>query len=137
MGSVYNKIVDYLEEQEEVIGTENAAYIQDDELLEKMFNLITSLDADKLSEMESEELVSIIDELAGEDDEEIDEIQRVRISPADKRKRSRQYKKNKSKIKIKAKRYRRTASYKKYKKKTKRMSRSGKTSTGKRVRKFI
>lgn len=136
MNSVYDKIVNYLNEQE-VIGTENANYLKDDELLEKMYNFITSLDSNKLSDMEAEELVAIIDDLAGGDEEELDEIQRVRMSPADKRKRSKDYKKNKSRIKIKAKRYRRTAAYKKYKKKSKRMSRTGKTSTGKRVRKFI
>lgn len=136
MNSVYDKIDNYLNEQE-VIGTENANYLKDDELLEKMYNFITSLDSNKLSDMEAEELVGIIDELAGEDEDELDEIQRVRMSPADKRKRSKAYKKNKSRIKIKAKRYRRTASYKKYKKKSKRMSKTGKTSTGKRVRKFI
>ena len=135
MSSIYDRITHYLEEQED-ISTDSASYLEDDALLEKMYNFIISLDPDKLNDMEAGELVDIIDELAGEEDE-IDEIQRVRISPADKRKRSKAYKKNKSKIKIAAKRYRRTAGYKKYKRKSKRMSRTGKTSTGKRVRKFI
>jgi hypothetical protein len=135
MSSIYDRITNYLKEQED-IGTEDANYLEDDALLEKMYNFITSLDPDKLTDMEAGELVDIIDMLADED-EEVDEVQRVRISPAEKRKRSKAYKKNKSKIKIAAKRYRRTASYKKYKKKSKRMSRTGKTSTGKRVRKFI
>ena len=135
MSSIYDRITHYLEEQED-ISTDRASYLEDDALLEKMYKFIISLDPDKLNDMEAGELVDIIDELAGEEDE-IDEIQRVRISPADKRKRSKAYKKNKSKIKIAAKRYRRTAGYKKYKRKSKRMSRTGKTSTGKRVRKFI
>ena len=136
MTSTYDKITNYLEEQED-ISTEGANYLNDDALLEKMYNFITSLDPDKLTDMEAGELVDIIDELAGEDDDELDEIKRVRISPADKRKRSKAYKKNRSKIKIAAKRYRRTAGFKRYKRKSKRMSRTGKTSTGKRVRKFI
>jgi hypothetical protein len=136
MTSTYDKIEKYLQEQED-ISTEEANYLNDDALLEKMYNFITSLDPDKLTDMEAGELVDIIDELAGENDDELDEIKRVRISPADKRKRSKAYKKNRSKIKISAKRYRRTAGYKRYKRKSKRMSRTGKTSTGKRVRKFI
>jgi hypothetical protein len=138
MSSVCDKITNYLEEQED-ISTDGAAYLEDAALLEKMYNFIISLDPDKLNDMEAGELVDIIDELADEDEDEdeIDEIKRVRISPADKRKRSKAYKKNKSKIKIAAKRYRRTAGYKRYKRKSKRMSRTGKTSTGKRVRKFI
>jgi hypothetical protein len=135
-----DKITSYLGEQEEVMmgGTEQLNYLEDDELLEKMYDLITSLDPNKLSELQAEELVGIIDDIAGDDeDEELEEVKRVRISPAAKRERKKQYKKNRNKLKIKAKRYRKTAGYKKYKKKTKRMSRSGKTSTGKLVRKFI
>jgi hypothetical protein len=135
-----DKRTSYLGEQEEVMmgGTEQLNYLEDDELLEKMYDLITSLDPNKLSELQAEELVGIIDDIAGDDeDEELEEVKRVRISPAAKRERKKQYKKNRNKLKIKAKRYRKTAGYKKYKKKTKRMSRSGKTSTGKLVRKFI
>lgn len=134
-----DKITSYLGEQEEVMmgGIEQLNYLEDDELLEKMYDLITSLDPNKLSELQAEELVGIIDDIAGDDDEELEEIKRVRISPAAKRERKKQYKKNRNKLKIKAKRYRKTAGYKRYKKKTKRMSRSGKTSTGKLVRKFI
>lgn len=132
-----DKITNYLNDQEDFDpGSYGIEYLEDDALLEKMYNFIVSLDSDKLSDDQANELVSIIDNLAG-DEEEIDEIQRVRMNPAAKRKRKALYRKNKSKIKIKAKRYRRTAGYKKYKKKAKRLSKTGKTSTGKRVRKFI
>ena len=134
-----DKISSYLNEQEVMIGgIEQLKYLEDDELLEKMYDFITTLDPNNLSDLQAEELVGIIDDISVQDDEEdIDEIKRVRISPAAKRERKKQYKKNRQKIKIKAKRYRKTASYKRYKRKTKRMSRSGKTSTGKLVRKFI
>jgi len=135
---IEDKIMSHLNDEDGVVSsTDQLEYLEDGELLEKMYDFLVTLDPDKLSEWQSDNLVGIIDELAGEDEEEIDEVKRVRISPAEKRKRARSYKKNRNKIKIKAKRYRKTASYKRYKKKSKRMSKSGKTSTGKLVRKFI
>lgn len=135
--SIEDRIMSHLNDEDGVVAsTDQLEYMEDDELLEKMYDLITTLDADKLSEWQAEQLVDIIDDLAG-DDEPVDEVKRVRISPAEKRNRARSYKKNKQKIKVRAKRYRKTAGYKKYKKKSKRMSKSGKTSTGKLVRKFI
>ena len=87
-----DKISSYLNEQEVMIGgIEQLKYLEDDELLEKMYDFITTLDPNNLSDLQAEELVGIIDDIAGEDDEEdIDEIKRVRISPAAKRERKKQ-----------------------------------------------
>jgi hypothetical protein len=134
-----DKIISYLQEQSDEIdiNTDTAEYVSDEDLLEKMFDFITSLDPNKLSDEQAQELVNIVDHLSEKPEEEIQEIKRVRISPAEKRKRRALYRKNKQKILAKARRYRKTSSYKKYKKKAKRMSRTGKTSTGKMIRKFI
>ncbi len=119
-------------------------YVEDGDILEKMYDLIISLDPDKLSDENADNLVGIIDDLADrpaeEDEEEMEEAiaaKRVRISPAAKRKRKKEYRKKRAKIRVKAKRYRKTAGYKKYQRKSKRLKKAGKTSTGKRIRKFI
>jgi len=55
-----------------------------------------------------------------------------RTKPLDKLKRKNKYRKNKAKIKLSQKKFRRTASFKKYKAKAKRLGKLGKTSSGKR-----
>jgi len=114
MSQILNKINEYLEE---------------DDLSFKMFDFITSLNEEQINDNQINEIVDIVDL--------IDEIQRVKISPAAKRERKKAYKKNRQKIKIASKRFRKTAKFKKYVKKKKIKARSGKTSTGKRIRKFL
>ena len=109
-------------------------YLNEDDLLDRMFDFITSLNEEQINEDQAIEIVDIVDII---DEEEIDEIQRVKINPAEKRERKKAYKKNKQKIKITAKRFRKTAKFKKYVKKKKIKSKSGKTSSGKRIRKFL
>ena len=74
-----------------------------------------------------------------EQDEELDEAsrKRVKISNSEKIKRKKLYRKNKVKIKKKLKKYRKTSTFKKYKKKSKRMSKRGKTASGKRQTKYV
>ena len=59
-----DRIESYLSEQEVLVGgVEQLNYMEDDELLEKMYVFITSLDPNKLSEWQAEELVGIKDDL--------------------------------------------------------------------------
>lgn len=62
---------------------------------------------------------------------------KVHIKAADKQKHRREYRRNKAKIKLRLKRYRKTAAYRRWLKKYKRMSKRGLTATGKRKRKYI
>lgn len=130
MESILDKINEYFDE------TEDEKHEESSDILDEMYNLITSLDPDKLSDEQADLFVEIIDNLADETNEAV-AAKKVKINPADKRKRRQQYRKNKAKIKVKAKRYRKTASFKKWKKKSDRKKSAGKTATGKRIRKFL
>jgi len=59
------KITSYLNEQDEIVigGVEQIQYLEDDELFEKMYEFINSLDSNKLPDLQSEELELIKDEL--------------------------------------------------------------------------
>ena len=60
-----DKITSYLNEQDEIVigGVEQIQYLEDDELFEKMYEFINSLDSNKLPDLQSEELELIKDEL--------------------------------------------------------------------------
>lgn len=125
----------------------------DDELDDLIVNFLLDLDEEMLSEDMQMQYHEIMEELFGDDDmdpipmdptimegEEEEELEEApmakkakRISPAVKAKRKRLYRKNKAKIKLKSKKRRKTSSFKKQQKKAKRMKKSGKTSTGKRI----
>jgi hypothetical protein len=127
-------------------------------IIDKAVDIIMELDAESLSEGQAEEVMNIIDLLEGltskqekklpeplkkaikkkkgikddeEEDDTVDEIKKVRIDPAARRKRKQEYKKNKAKRKMAAKKYRKSAKGKQMAKKAKRMAKSGKTATGK------
>ena len=59
------KITSYLNEHDEIVigGVEQIQYLEDDELFEKMYEFINSLDSNKLPDLQSEELELIKDEL--------------------------------------------------------------------------
>lgn len=60
-----DKIMSYLDEQEEIIigGIDQLQYMEDDDLLEKMIEFVNSLDSNKLPDLQAEELELIKDEL--------------------------------------------------------------------------
>ena len=108
--------------------------------MNKMVDFIISLDVDSLSESKQEELMEIVDLIAGPDEEDLEEAvgaKRQKIDRAARRQRKREYRKKRAQIKLKLKKYRRTAKFKKYERMKKRKAKQGKTSTGKRVRTFI
>jgi len=120
-----------------------------DEVFERMFDFVTSLEPEQLTEEQAEVLYGIIEDIdlkfddgtgeEDEDEEDVDEAARpkmVRINRAARRKRKMAYKKNRAKLRMKAKRYRKSARGKRLAKKAKIMARRGKTATGKRIRRF-
>lgn len=127
------RIHNYLTEDEEMF--EQDEIFDDSEVMDKMFEFITNLE--DLPEDKALEVLDIIEELAPEDIEEAIAAKRVKIDPKERRKRKREYRKKKAQLKMKARRFRRTAKFKKYKRMKERKAKSGKTATGKRIRKFI
>lgn len=132
--SIQDKIENYLNEDEDLLE-EDDDFSGDAELMEKMFDFITSLD--DLPEDKQIEAAEIINEIAPAEVDEAISAKRVKIKPAEKRKRKREYRKKRAKLKMKGRRFRRTAKFKKWQRMKKRKAKSGKTATGKRVRKFI
>lgn len=130
---ITEKIENYLNEDEEVF--EEGELFDDSSVMDKMFDFITSLE--DLPEDKQLEAMEIIDELAPEEVDEAISAKRVKIKPAERRKRKREYRKKRAQLKMKAKRFRRTAKFKMWQRKKKRKAKSGKTATGKRIRKFI
>lgn len=109
----------------------------DEKISIKMFEFITELNENQFSDIQLKEIVDIINNI-NEVDKEFDEsLKKVRIDPKKKRERSRAYKKNKQKLKIKAKKFRKTAKFKKWQKKSKKKAASGKTASGKKKVKFV
>ncbi len=108
----------------------------DDELMEKMFDFITSLDVEQISEDQADEIIEILELL---DPEDISEVfkKRTRRDLGAARKRRREFRRKRAQIKIKARKYRRSAGGKKTLRKAKRMGKRGRTSTGRRQRKFV
>jgi hypothetical protein len=122
----------------------------EEKMFDRMFEFITSLEPDQLTEEQAGEVIDIIEEMELEyegvdEDEEFDEEEedlneaprRVRRNKALKRKRSMQYRKEKSKRKRQVKLYRKSARGRLMQKKAKRMSKMGKTATGKRKRTYV
>jgi len=112
----------------------------EEEYLDLMIQFLTELDIDMLSEEKQVQYYEIMDMLAEE--EELDdeccepEVMEARlkrhIKKSDKNKRKREYRKNKGKLKRAAKKMRKTSSFKKKMKKSKRMGKRNLTGTGKR-----
>jgi len=138
-----DELIDVLEdfEQEFMANNEELAVLMTHALLE----VVEEMPEDQVN-MIGEKIYDIFD---GEDDdngmeEEIDEDQ-IDEFVAKKKKRDkiqrlqarRTYRKTKSKIKLKSARFRKTSGYKRYSRKKKRLGLRGKTSTGKRITKFI
>ena len=141
MANVIDKIKAYIDPEDE---EEDIEYEEATDILDRMYDLMTSLDPDKMTDKQAQTFISIMNDLADEDDEEEESsrneafvAKRVKISPSEKRKRRQQYRKKRAQIKVKAKKYRRTPGFKKWKRKTKIKRKSGKTATGSRIRKFI
>jgi hypothetical protein len=108
--------------------------IYSDDILNRMFEFVTDLDPDILSEKQAGILYEIIEDIDLRM-EGIDEAtpKKVRVKPGDKRENKLYYKKNRQKIKREASKYRKTSKGKQLAKKTKINNKRGKTATGKRM----
>jgi len=133
--TIQDRIENYLNEDDEDILEHDGELYDDSNVMDRMFEFITNLD--DLPEDKQLEVLAIVEDLAPEDVDEATAAKRVKINPAEKRKRKREYRKKRAKLKMKARRFRRTAKFKKYKRLKDRKAKSGKTATGKRIRKFI
>lgn len=144
--NIADKLDNYLNENENL---DEFLPDEDTELMGRMLDFIMNLDSENLTEDQIEEVTDIIDNIADDDineifdedeDEDVDEAfsaKKVKIKPSDKRKRRMEYRRNRAAIKLRAKKFRRTTKYKQWKRKKIRKARSGKTATGKRIRKFL
>lgn len=142
--SIQDKIDNYLNEDdtfEELLLEEDIDLEADVNLMHRMFEFITNLSPENLTEEQQIEFLDIIDEVADEPSgEEVNELfaaKRKKINRALRRKRKRLYRKTRVKVKMAARKFRRTAAYKAYKRLKKRKAKSGKTARGKRISKHI
>jgi len=117
-----------------------------EEMFDKMFEFIVSLDPAQLTEEQAGSIVEMIEEIELEyegvdesDDYDLDEEEdldeapkRVKVNKSARRARAKAYRKNKAKRKMAAKKYRKSSAGKMMAKKAKRNSKRGKTATGKR-----
>lgn len=132
---INEKLTNYLNENETLDIDDD--FSGDADIMNRMYEFIVSLDSETMTEDQIEEATAIIDAIADEDMSEAISAKKVKISPAAKRQRRLEYRKNRAQLKMKAKRFRRTTKFKKYTRVKKRKARSGKTTTGKRIRKFL
>lgn len=134
-------MVDILDRLETFLGSNvsnsfGTTPVYSEDILNRMFEFVTNLDPDILSEDQATVLSEIIEDIDLKM-EGIDEAaKKVKIKPADKRERKLYYKKNKQKIKMKAKKYRKSSTGKRLAKKAKIMNKRGRTATGKRIRTY-
>jgi hypothetical protein len=141
MGTLKN-IDKYLEEKKAVGNadedTDDLSLEEQDDLMDLMLDLIFDLDEDQITDNQAGIINEIVD-ILDDDDEELDEVFKIRKRRdlGQKRKRRREYRRKKSSKKLRAKRYRRSAKGKITLRKAKRKGKFGRTSTGKRQRKFI
>lgn len=145
MGTIKN-IDKYLSEKKATGDSDNFETPDDlspenqEDLMDLMLDLIFDLDEKQITDSQADIITEIVDILDDdEDNDSVDEVFKIR-KRRDlnlKRTRRRQYRRKKSSRKLRAKRYRRSAKGKLTMRKAKRKGKFGRTSTGKRQRKFI
>jgi hypothetical protein len=129
----------------------------DGDILNRLFDFVTDLDPDQLTEEQADVLYEIIEDVDfdaddeeeeyyergdegedGLDEEDLDEAPiKRRINKQVRRQRALKYRKNRAKVKQKAKKYRKTAKYKQLQKRAKMKARSGRTATGRRKVRYV
>jgi hypothetical protein len=146
---IENKIKEYLAlEMDQIIEQEQED--ETDPVFDMMVDLITSLDADSLTDDQAEllgDILDSVDELGldddddsedddSEDDDSEDEVSEKKIQKISRKEHlslRKDYKRNKAKFKMMNKMFRKTSAYKMWKKKHKRMVKAGRTKTKKYV----
>lgn len=107
------------------------------DILDEMFDLITALNPEKITEEQAIIISNIIDMLDPEPIQEGFFKRRVRRDLKVARERRRNYRRNRAKLKRKARKYRRSAKGKQTLRKAKRFGKFGRTSRGIRKKTFI
>lgn len=134
MSDIQKKLEDYLNDDEKL---DEFLPDEDINMMDKMMDFIMNLDTEKLTEDEVDEVTEIIDQMADSNIDEAFSAKKVKIKPQEKRRRRMDYRRKRAGLKLKAKKFRRTTKFKRYKRIRDRKKRQGKTSTGKRIRKFL
>jgi hypothetical protein len=142
---ITNQIDEYLDEKKAAQGDfespEDLSPDDQEDLMDKMLDLIFDLDEKQITDKQAAIITDIVDILDdGEDDEkDLDEFckKRQRRDLGQARQRRREYRRKKASRKLRARKYRRSAKGKMTLRKAKRKGKFGRTSTGKRQRKFI
>jgi hypothetical protein len=142
---ITNQIDEYLDEKKAAQGDfespEDLSPDDQEDLMDKMLDLIFDLDEKQITDKQAAIITDIVDILDdGEDDEkDLDEVfkKRQRRDLGQARQRRREYRRKKASRKLRARKYRRSAKGKMTLRKAKRKGKFGRTSTGKRQRKFI
>lgn len=140
----FDDYMDSIETTDELIDRLPAGYDveKDNDIFERMVDFLIGLDPDQLDEQQLEMLVNILEDMEITYDglEDVEEAtvraKRKRTKPSEKRERRRYYRQHRAQIKRKVKRYKKSAKGRRMKKLAKRMSKRGKTATGKRRTKF-
>jgi len=118
----------------------------DIDLFENMLDFVLELDVESLNDDQVAQLESVVSQIekyvddADDSSDDLDEAvpaRRVRRDLKKKREGARARRRKKIQLKLKARKFRKSAKGKQLAKRQKRMSKLGKTSTGKRKRKFI
>ena len=101
----------------------------DENIFDRVLDLVISLDPEQLDDGQLEEVMDIIDDLETED--EITEARRSGRTSIEKRREAKKYwNKNKVKIKLKRKKFKKSSEGRKRKRIRKRMEKSGRTALG-------
>jgi hypothetical protein len=135
---------------EDILETDEYDRLEDDEIVDAMFNLILTIDERQLTDEQAFQVMEIIDGIDFDYDENLDldedldedalvEVfkKRVRRDIGAARKRRREHLRKRARRKVAGRKYRRSAAGKKTARKAKRFGKFGRTSTMKRQRKFV
>lgn len=137
--NLFEKIDDVLEQEANILpkkDTENfdIDFSFDEEMFVRMANFIVNLDPDALTDDQVEMVLGMLDDLEMEDMEEIEELKKPRLArrtSATKNQYSKKwYRKNRQHVKRRKAKFRRSSEGRKRANKRERLSRQGKTPTG-------
>lgn len=135
---LFDKIDDILEQESNILPPKGKTEVEldysfDEEMFDRMANFIVNLDPEKLSDDQLEKVLNMIEDLEPEV-EEIEELRKPRLAkrtPAIKNQYSKKwYRKNRTHVRRRKAKFRRSAEGRKRANKRERLSRQGKTPTG-------
>ncbi len=136
--NLFDKIDDVLEQEANILPKKPDTEVEldysfDEEMFDRMANFIVNLDPDKLNDDQLEKVINMIEDLEPEV-EEIEELRKPKLAqrtPATKNQYSKKwYRKNRTHVKRRKAKFRRSSEGRKRANKRERLSRQGRTPTG-------